>query len=69
MALAILVGVPLGVLMGRSTAADRLLGMWVNVFVSAPLSALVPILMILFGLGETTVMLVGVPVRRLDHRP
>jgi NitT/TauT family transport system permease protein len=54
---AIVVGVPLGILMGRSKAADRLLGMWVNVFVSAPLSALVPILMILFGLGETTVML------------
>jgi NitT/TauT family transport system permease protein len=57
MALAILVGVPLGILMGRSKAADRLLGMWVDVFVSAPLSALVPILMILFGLGETTVTL------------
>jgi NitT/TauT family transport system permease protein len=57
MAFAILVGVPLGVLMGRSKAADRLLGMWVNIFVSAPLSALVPILMILFGLGETTVIL------------
>jgi NitT/TauT family transport system permease protein len=57
MTLAILVGVPLGILMGRSKAADRLLGMWVNVFVSAPLSALVPILMILFGLGETTVTL------------
>jgi len=57
MAAAILAGVPLGVLMGRSKAADRLLGMWVNVFVSAPLSALVPILMILFGLGEKTVIL------------
>ena len=57
MAFAVLVGVPLGILMGRSKAADRLLGMWVNVFVSAPLSALVPILMILFGLGETTVIL------------
>jgi NitT/TauT family transport system permease protein len=57
MAFAILVGVPLGLLMGRSKAAERLLGMWVNVFVSAPLSALVPILMILFGLGETTVIL------------
>jgi NitT/TauT family transport system permease protein len=54
---AILVGVPLGILMGRSKAADRLLGMWVNIFVSAPLSALVPILMILFGLGEMTVIL------------
>lgn len=54
---AILVGVPLGFLMGRSKSADRLLGMWVNVFVSAPLSALVPILIILFGLGELTVIL------------
>src|SRR5918993_1625417 len=57
MAAAIAVGVPLGVLMGRSATAERLLGMWVNIFVSAPLSALVPILMILFGLGETTVIL------------
>jgi NitT/TauT family transport system permease protein len=57
MGLAISAGVPLGVLMGRSRVADRLLGMWVNVFVSAPLTALVPVLMILFGLGETTVVL------------
>jgi NitT/TauT family transport system permease protein len=56
MALAIGIGIPVGVLMGRSPAADKLLGMWVNVFASAPLSALVPILMILFGLGETTVV-------------
>jgi NitT/TauT family transport system permease protein len=57
MAYAIAVGIPLGVLMGRVPAADRLLGMWVNVFVSAPLSALVPVLMILFGMGETTVVI------------
>ena len=57
MAAAVAVGVPLGVLMGRSAVADRLLGMWVNIFVSAPLSALVPVLMILFGLGETTVIM------------
>ncbi|GLK74145.1 ABC transporter permease subunit [Ancylobacter dichloromethanicus] len=53
---AIVVGVILGVLMGRSTTADSLLGIWVNIFVSAPLSALVPVLMILFGMGETTVV-------------
>jgi NitT/TauT family transport system permease protein len=56
MALAVTIGVPLGVLMGRSRVADRLLGMWVNLFASAPLSALVPVLMILFGLGEATVV-------------
>ena len=55
MALAIAVGVPLGVLMGRVKIVDKIFGLWVNMFVSAPLSALVPILMILFGLGETTV--------------
>ena len=56
MALAIVVGVALGALMGRMRAADRLLGMWVNLFVSAPLSALVPVLMILFGMGEKTII-------------
>lgn len=56
MAFAIVVGVLLGVLMGRVPAIDNLLGIWVNIFVSAPLSALVPVLMILFGMGETTVI-------------
>ena len=56
MALAIVAGVALGVLMGRVKAAENLLGMWVNVFASAPLSALVPVLMILFGMGETTIV-------------
>jgi NitT/TauT family transport system permease protein len=54
--IAILVGVPLGILMGRVSAADKLLGMWVNLFVSAPLSALVPVIMILFGMGEATII-------------
>ncbi len=53
---AVAAGVPLGVLMGRVQAVDRLLGMWVNVFVSAPLTALVPIIMILFGFGHTTIV-------------
>lgn len=56
MALAIAVGVPLGIAMGRFRIVDNIFGLWVNMFVSAPLSALVPILMILFGLGEMTVV-------------
>jgi NitT/TauT family transport system permease protein len=56
MALAVAVGVPLGVLMGRNKIADDLLGMWVNIFSSAPLSAIVPVLMILFGFGEKTII-------------
>ncbi|PWL18350.1 ABC transporter permease [Falsochrobactrum shanghaiense] len=55
MALAISVGVPLGIAMGRFKIVDNIFGLWVNIFVSAPLSALVPVLMILFGLGETTI--------------
>jgi NitT/TauT family transport system permease protein len=56
-AIAILLGVPLGVMMGRSVVADRLLLPWVNMFLSAPLSALVPVIMVLFGLGDTTIIL------------
>jgi ABC-type nitrate/sulfonate/bicarbonate transport system, permease component len=55
MAMAIGIGVPVGVAMGRIKVVDNILGLWVNIFVSAPLSALVPVLMILFGLGETTI--------------
>jgi NitT/TauT family transport system permease protein len=55
-AIAILLGVPLGVLMGRSRVADRILGLWVNLFLSAPLTALVPVIMILCGFGQTTIV-------------
>lgn len=54
--LAIGIGIPLGFLMGLVPAADKMLNMWVNTFLSAPLSALVPIFMILFGLGTPTVI-------------
>ena len=56
MALALLIGIPLGFLMARLPAAGKILGMWVNIFVSAPISALVPILMAVIGIGETTVV-------------
>jgi NitT/TauT family transport system permease protein len=54
--LAFAVGIPLGIFMGRIRAVEELLSMWINVFVSAPLTALVPILMVLFGIGNTTVV-------------
>ncbi len=56
MAAALLVGIPLGVAMARVKSVGRILGMWVNIFVSAPISALVPILMAVIGIGETTVV-------------
>ncbi len=55
--IAIVVGVPLGVLMGRSVIADRIFLPWVNMFMSAPLTALVPVIMVIFGLGQTTIIL------------
>jgi NitT/TauT family transport system permease protein len=56
MGLAAAVGIPLGILMGRFRSIDNMLNMWVNIFLSAPLSALVPVFMILFGLGTPTVV-------------
>lgn len=56
MALAVGIGIPLGVLMARVASLGRILGLWVNIFVSAPISALVPILMAVIGIGETTVV-------------
>jgi NitT/TauT family transport system permease protein len=55
--ISIVVGVPMGIAMGRFTIVDRLLAPWVNMLVSAPLSALVPVIMVLFGLGMTTIVL------------
>ena len=72
MTIAIIGGVALGVLMGRVRAADNLLGMWVNIFASAPLSSLVPVLMLIFGLGQTTmivtVVLFSIWIITLDTR-
>ena len=55
--IAILAGVPIGILMGRSVVMDRMLLPWVNLFLSAPLTALVPVIMVIFGLGQTTIVL------------
>jgi NitT/TauT family transport system permease protein len=56
MALALVVGISVGVFMARVSTLGKILGMWINIFVSAPISALVPILMAIIGIGETTVV-------------
>jgi NitT/TauT family transport system permease protein len=43
--------------MGRIKTADSLILPWVNLFLSAPLSALVPVIMVLAGIGEVTIVL------------
>ena len=57
MLIAVSCGIPLGFLMGRFESINRLMGMWVNVFVSAPLSALVPVIMLLCGMGRMTIVI------------
>lgn len=54
---AIAIGVPAGILMGKSRLLDELLLPWVNVFLSAPLTALVPVLMVLFGFGLHSIVI------------
>ena len=54
---AIAIGVPVGILMGKSRLLDELLLPWVNIFLSAPLTALVPVLMVLFGFGMKAIII------------
>ncbi len=53
--LAVATGVPLGLLMGRSRPVQYVADLYVNTLMSAPLSALVPVLIAIFGIRETVV--------------
>jgi NitT/TauT family transport system permease protein len=52
---AAVLGVVIGLAMGRFATVRHLLDGWVNLLMSAPLSALVPVLIALFGLRDTVV--------------
>jgi len=54
---AVAIGIPTGILMGKNRLLDELLLPWVNVFLSAPLTALVPVLMVLFGFGMKSIII------------
>ena len=56
-AFAVVIGIPVGILMGKNRLLDELLLPWVNVFLSAPLTALVPVLMVLFGFGMKSIII------------
>jgi NitT/TauT family transport system permease protein len=58
--IAVIIGIPVGILMGKSRLADELLLPWVNMFLSAPLTALVPVLMVLFGFGMRSIIITTV---------
>ncbi len=55
--ISITIGIPVGIMMGKSRLLDELLLPWVNMFLSAPLTALVPVLMVLFGFGMKTIII------------
>ena len=57
---AVIIGIPAGILMGKNRLIDELLLPWVNVFLSAPLTALVPVLMVLFGFGLKAIVITTV---------
>jgi NitT/TauT family transport system permease protein len=54
---AVTIGVPVGILMGKNRLLDEMLLPWVNIFLSAPLTALVPVLMVLFGFGMKSIII------------
>jgi NitT/TauT family transport system permease protein len=56
MGLALVAGIGVGVLMGHFPAVGDLMGMWVNIFESSPLTAIVPALMALLGFGLPTMI-------------
>jgi NitT/TauT family transport system permease protein len=56
MGLSFAIGIGVGILMGTSRAVGSVMGMWVNIFESSPLTAVVPALMALLGFGLPTMI-------------
>ena len=56
MALSFVLGIGVGILMGTSRAVGSVMGMWVNIFESSPLTAVVPALLALLGFGLPTMI-------------
>ena len=56
MALSLAIGIGVGMLMGTSRTVGSVMGMWVNIFESSPLTAVVPALLALLGFGLPTMI-------------
>jgi len=56
MALSFTIGIGMGILMGINRSVASVMGMWVNIFESSPLTAVVPALMALLGFGLPTMI-------------
>lgn len=57
MALSLLVGISVGIAMARIRVVGDVMGMWINIFESSPLSAVVPLLLAVLGFGMTTMVM------------
>lgn len=55
-AIALVAGIVLGILMGRFRRVEYLLDLYVNLFMSTPVSALVPVLILIFGLKSASIV-------------
>lgn len=56
MVMSLFVGISVGIAMGRNRVVGSVMGMWVNIFESSPLTAVVPALMALLGFGMPTMV-------------
>lgn len=57
MSLAIAVGIAVGIAMGRNKVVADVMGMWINIFESSPISAVVPLLLAVIGFGMSTMVI------------
>jgi NitT/TauT family transport system permease protein len=56
MGLSIVIGIVVGVAMARVRLVGDVMGMWINIFESSPISAVVPLLLAVLGFGMTTMV-------------
>ena len=56
MGLSLVIGIGVGVAMGRSRAVGDVMGMWINIFESSPITAVVPLLLAVLGFGMQTMV-------------
>lgn len=54
--ISVVFGVGLGILMARYRIVDEVLGIYVDVLMSAPVSAIVPVLVLIFGTGGESII-------------
>jgi len=54
--IAVVSGLLLGLLIGRYKAVEYFFEPWINLFMAAPMSALVPVIMALAGIGNTSIV-------------